>query len=905
MGKLFERIQHAQISRRDFLKGSAVATSAILLSGCGDSKTSLTETETGSQGASSSAPVVEVEPDPVAYVSEADQAVLEGKGEWIPAACWHNCGGRCVNKAYVVDGVVIRQKTDDTHEDTFDYPQNRACLRGRAQRQQVFGADRLKYPMKRKNWSPDQPNGELRGRDEWERISWDEAIDYIAGELKKAKEKYGNRSILYLDLFHGLEGGNLAPVLAEFGGYVDTSSAGSAGTFVFNPSMYGFPSKELNDRYDLQKADTIILYGHNPAWCNFGNPMRYLKEAYEAGVKFVFVGPEYNVSAAAFNAEWYPVRTATDTAFLLGVAYAMLEQDEEYGLIDWDFLNRNTVGFYKEHMPEDAKTDECFRDYVMGDSDGTPKTPEWASEICGTPADKIREFARLIGKGNNISLHSSASPSRNKAAENFPQLLMTVGCMGGHFGKEGNCWGHDHLYGAFNRGAALVTPTVSGWGWFARTDQNPVDDALPAGEAWSAVLTGKYHYSGQIRKVAQPCEEREIDIHVIIGEHNNYLQTFEGLSKGIEAYRKVDFAFTNALWLNTTAKYCDIVLPVTSRWERVGDFPYVNMYDRENVFIYRKICEPLYEAKDDYEIAKMLSDKLGLNFESHTPYGEKQLFFNKLASTIVMKEDGTYEPLLTITEEDIREWDCEGAPQEGRIPLKQFLDDGVYRVKRSGDDNFGYVAYKAFREDPGANPLKTASGKFEIYCQTKSDYFDSFNSLWPTYYPLSPLPKWTETTEGYTTSFRDWEKKEKGPYPYLVSNPHYLRRAHTALDNVPWLREAMQNPVFIAKADAEEKGVQTGDTVILWNDNGKILRTAQVTRRLMPGNITLPHGAAVDIDEETGIDRAGADNILCSPNKSTASGSNGWNSTLVDFAKYDGEPLEPDYTWPQRILFEE
>lgn len=81
-------------------------------------------------------------------------AAPAAKGQWKPVACWHNCGGRCVNKALVADGVVVRQKTDDVVADSPDFPQQRGCLRGRSQRKQVFGADRLKYPMKRKNWAP-------------------------------------------------------------------------------------------------------------------------------------------------------------------------------------------------------------------------------------------------------------------------------------------------------------------------------------------------------------------------------------------------------------------------------------------------------------------------------------------------------------------------------------------------------------------------------------------------------------------------------------------------------------------------------------------------------------------------------------------------------------------------------
>ena len=71
-------------------------------------------------------------------------------------------------------------------------PKQRGCARGRSQRRQVFGADRLKYPMKRKNWAPGGGKKELRGRDEWVRISWDEALDIVASELKRIKENYGN-----------------------------------------------------------------------------------------------------------------------------------------------------------------------------------------------------------------------------------------------------------------------------------------------------------------------------------------------------------------------------------------------------------------------------------------------------------------------------------------------------------------------------------------------------------------------------------------------------------------------------------------------------------------------------------------------------------------------------------------
>lgn len=127
MANLIEKAKSYSMNRRSFLGLSAGAAAAITLPGCG-----LTKVDSTTAAAN----------------------LANKEGEWIPAACWHNCGGRCSNKAYVVEGVVVRQKTDDTHPDSPDYPQQRGCNRGRSQRMQVFGVDRLKYPMKRKNWEP-------------------------------------------------------------------------------------------------------------------------------------------------------------------------------------------------------------------------------------------------------------------------------------------------------------------------------------------------------------------------------------------------------------------------------------------------------------------------------------------------------------------------------------------------------------------------------------------------------------------------------------------------------------------------------------------------------------------------------------------------------------------------------
>ncbi len=166
-------------------------------------------------------------------MAEATPDAAAAEGEWITAACWHNCGGqRCLLKAQVVDGVVQKVKTDDTHPDTMETPQIRACARGRAQQQQAFGVDRLKYPMKRKNWEPGGGKKELRGQDEWVRISWDEALDIVASEIKRIQDTHGKESILEV-------GSTLRRTMTLTGGAAGTWGTTSWGTWYYTGPKIG------------------------------------------------------------------------------------------------------------------------------------------------------------------------------------------------------------------------------------------------------------------------------------------------------------------------------------------------------------------------------------------------------------------------------------------------------------------------------------------------------------------------------------------------------------------------------------------------------------------------------------------------------------------------------------------
>lgn len=853
MKGLLDKVTKTGINRRSFLKLTAITSIGLGLStGC---KNQLKEVDK----------------------IEAEE-IIEKEGEWITAACWHNCGGRCLNKAYVVDGVVLKQKTDDVHEDSPDFPQQRACARGRSQRKQVFNADRIKYPMKRKNWEPGGGKKELRGQDEWERISWDEALDIVSSEIKRIKEGHGQDSILAW-------GSEIERTLSAYGGVVSAWGNTSWGTWYHSgPDMGvgdGWMVRPINDRFDMRNSDLIVMWGVNPAWSSGNNGIYNYIQAKEAGAKFIFIDPYLNDSARILGDDWIPIRPATDHTFALAVAHTLLVEDdpETNPLIDWDFLNKYTVGFDENHMPEGADKKENYKDYVLGVHDGQPKSAEWASEYCGVDPEVIKEFAREYAKAERAALITGWAPARVHNADSWPQAFMTLGFMTGNIGSEGKMTGISCHFVAGNGGPELIKSGGTG----LPSIENPSEVTINNSEIWDAIIEGKY--------IAGKDDVRDCNIQMIYHGGASRLNQLCGATKGIEAHRTVEFVVANHYSFNTNAKYADIVFPITTQWERDGYYK----GNQEALFFATQVVEPLYEAKDDMFVATEIAKKLGIDPTIEIePHDFKQRVFNQTAGAQVIKDDGvTWENLVQITAEDIKELGVKGEPQEGRITYKQLVEDGTYQVKRSPGDKLTYIHLKDFIDDPEGNPLDTDTGKLEIYCKRIADRVSSFG-----FTEMSPIPKYDRPTEGYEDTFKDWENKEKGEFPLQLFTIHHQRRSHSIFDNVGWLRESFPHELIMNPEDGKAIGVNNGDIVKIESRHGAVIRPVQFTERILPGVVTLGQGAWIDIDEETGIDKGGNTNIL-NGGIATGQGHMGWNSCNVKIGKYDYDLL-PDHEVPSK-----
>lgn len=823
----------------------------------------------------------------------------KGNGQWLTGACMNNCScehSRCLLRVYVEDGVPLRIRTDE-EEDSIEVPQRRACPRGRAQISNMTSPARIKYPMKRKGWSPDAPNGEMRGRDEWERISWDEALDYIAAEMQKAYDNWGPKSILaaaYSDIGEEYFDPIVCLLNAKGGAVHHDLGTVSLGSWPCVELFMTGSIFEAPDALSLAESQLHFHFGNNWAANKAGNTSLQLNYAKEQGGRLVIIDPWLNQTAAAIADEWVPILPGTDTAFCLGMMYHQVENN----LQNQEFLDTYCVGFDAEHMPEGADPKENFKDYLLGTYDGEPKTPEWAEAICGVPAATTRRLAEEIAKTEKVDFFAGQSTTKIPAGEMFGQAFYTLAFMHG-VGTPGNYVGwlgmHEHGYsttpycfaGDASNGAGknpvnpLAPPVivlVPNWAEIIDKDSWEKVDYT---ECWQSILDGAYG------RDTWPGGKKPLDIHVIYtGGYENSLNSLPNANAGIKVFRKVDFVWGAAPFFDASRQYCDIVLPVATWWEKGNIAWSVNA---ETVYWADRIMEPLYEARPETEIAEELASRLGLDPKAVNTMTDAERTYYSFAGAIKMTDQATaaYEPLFTITQEDINALGVEGEPQQGSITIAEFKEKGCYKTQRSKGDALTYRPFEAFIADPVANPAATASGKFEIYSATLSAVVSSLG-----YSAIPPIAKWQigDPEQGAGT--------QTDAYPLLLWTPHSLRRSHTVNDNVVSLREAFPQECFMSTVDAEARGIKSGDTVLMTSPYGKVLRPAKVLPTIVPGAVALQDGAWIRIDEETGIDLGGDPNILQAP-KASGQASQSWTGTLVQVEKYDGPlTLKPDKDMP-------
>jgi anaerobic dimethyl sulfoxide reductase subunit A len=407
---------------------------------------------------------------------------------------------------------------------------------------------------------------------------------------------------------------------------------------------------------------------------------------------------------------------------------------------------------------------------------------------------------------------------------------------------------------------------------------------------WDAIITGKHHHF----------LDGEVDCNIkciFKTEKCSPINQVINLKRGVEALRmpgKLEFVVAVDFFLTTDCLFSDIVLPVSTPWENEGG--YADIMTREAIHVGNKVIEPLFETKPDWWIDKELANRLGIDESLVCPPNPSANYPMRIVNAKIVDKDGNESKLATVTAEDIAEMSLPAEPQEGVISIGDLYAQGGYQVERFEGDGFNYTPLASYIEDPVANPVPTASGKLEIFSRTLAQRAANYNTT-----PLEPIGKYVPSREGYEASFIDWENKVQGEYRFQLITLHQLRQAHSMGYNVRSLNEIFSNVAIINDLDAVESGLKTNDTALISSMHGQTLRRVQVTSRVMPGVIMMGEGNWIALDEKTGIDQAASLNYLIGDILS-GEGQSPYNTVLLKVERWTGDPLEPDYKTPQRVL---
>lgn len=704
---------------------------------------------------------------------------------------------------------------------------------------------RVRRPMIRKGWLEKGPASRAgRGAEPFVAVPWDEALDMAAAELKRIVSAHGNEAVFggsygwsSAGRFHHAQS-QVHRFLNCIGGYVrhvDTYSYAAGQVIV--PHIVG-PFKPLLDRHTTwpviaESSELVVMFGGVPvknAQVTSGGVGRHtvyegLKTAYEQGVEFVNVSPIRNDIVDIVEAEWIAPRPNTDAALMLALAHTLYTE----GLHDEAFLARYTTGFEK------------FLPYLLGETDGVAKTPEWAEAISEVPAETIRRLARRMADCRTMIM-AAWSIQRGDHGEQPYWLSVTLAAMLGQIGLPGGGFGLG--YGSEN---GIGNP-VELFHWPSLPQgRNPVSAFIPVARISDMLLNpgGSFVYDGKTHTYP--------DIKAVYWAGGNPFHHHQDLNRLVRAIRQPDTVFVNEIWWTAMARHADFVFPTTTTLER-NDISMTHW--EQTVVPMLKAIEPVGESRHDYDVFTGLARRLGVE-EAFTEGRDENAWLRHLWEQARQR--------AAEAEFELPDFDTfwQGGPFEVLQPKKPM------------------VLLEEFRADPAANPLQTPSGRIEIFSEAIAGF---------GYADCPGHPVWMEPYEWLGSPLAE-------SYPlHLISNQPKTR-LHSQLDSGGISRGSKiqgREPMMIHPDDAAARGISDGDVVRIFNDRGACLAGVIVSDAVRKGVIQLSTGAWYDPEVPGQIGslcKHGNPNVL-TRDKGTSSLGQGpsAHSTLVDVEKYEGTP---------------
>ncbi|MEZ9821633.1 DMSO/selenate family reductase complex A subunit [Shewanella sp. 10N.286.45.A1] len=802
------------MKRRTFLQATSALTAGAVLVGCGSDKKTLPVTS----------PDKGIDWTPIDPSIPVKPPVVEIPKPHGYSACLVNCGSNCPVKIFTnEDGTIRNVESDLNIEDKAgEIHQVRACARGRSLKQRTLAPDRIKRPMKRVG---------KRGSGEFVPISWEEAGAEIANKIQNIAQQYGNESILKLygtGAYYSVKSSSwFNRILSLNGGYLRIQGNYSWQQLNYASKAtghYGTSGSTLNG---IKNSDLFLGIGYNPSemrQSGSGEGRDFL-EALKANpsCKVIMVDPRYTDSCLGKEDEWHGIRPGTDSAFAEALMYEAISQ----GHVDQEFMDKHVSGFDKaslealkkqlegagDELAQYVDPEENFHDYIMGvgkfAADGA-RTPDWAAKICGISADKIKHIASQLMGAANAFIVTGAGVNRHANGEQAMRSCYMLPWVFNQVGRLGTSNGAMPSQGR----SGLSTQGISGL-------SNPVKTTICFYNWEEAIrnhknMTGRTHDVGGLEDLDTPLKTGvkcifALNSNALINQHSETSLT----AKTLEDESLCEFIVVSDCWMTPSAKFADILLPDTS-WLETDDFVSASYAAGNTGYVTAmKGVEPMWECRDYFQQGLVIAKAMGMEAEYTEGKTEEEWMEACYAAAIAKPANANSIPPMPPT-------------------FKEAQEIGIFHYANPEP----VISMDSFIS--GGNPLSTPSGKLEMYSVNMAKFAveRTFNKSVQGDY-VTALPKYQPTWGGYEDSSKDVDTD----YPLQLVGYHTKGRTHSSYHNVPWLREAVEDAVWMNPVDAQERGLSDGDLVRVSSAYGTLEVPVKITIRVMPRVAALGQGA--------------------------------------------------------------
>ena len=713
---------------------------------------------------------------------------------------------------------------------------------------------RVRRPSVRRSWLERGPGSapELRGREPFVEVEWDVALDLVAAELTRVRAEHGNDAIFggsygwaSAGRFHHANS-QVHRFLNMIGGYVrhnDSYSLGAGRVIMPHIVMPIDAAWNSHTSWDVivEHTKLFVTFGGVPAKnaqsSSGGAADHRVREGLYAmgrsGMRVVNISPVRDNIDTGAEVEWIPIRPNTDTALMMALAHTLVTD----GSVDRDFLARCCNGYEK------------FEPYLMGAVDGVAKTADWASAITGVPAARITALAREMA-ANRTMLNTAWSLQRASHGEQPFWMIVTLASMLGQVGLPGGGFavGYGPTNGVGSSHINLPGPSLP-------QGTNKVRGFIPVARIADMLLNPgtAFHYNGGVHTYP--------DIKLVYWAGGNPFHHHQDLNRLQRAFRRPETVIVNEPWWTATARHADIVLPATTTLER--DDVGASSRDRY-ILAMQQAIPPVGEARDDFDIFSDLAERLGTK-DAFTEGRGKREWIRFLYDRA---RRGALEQNLPMPDFDT------------------FWEQGFAEILAPADD---FILFQDFRSDPVAHPLRTLSGRIELY----SEAIAAFG-----YDDCPGHPAWLEPAEWLGSP-------QVADHPlHLVSNQPRTR-LHSQLEMSPVSvadKVGGREALLVNPLDAAKRGISSGDVVRVFNGRGACLTGATVTDAVRPGVVQLAAGAWFD-PLDGGTDNRGNPNVLTYDRGTSRLGQGcAALTTLVEIERFAGEAPAVGTIVPPEIL---